>query len=151
MIKKKIRFAYVHRISVLQYFYTVATVLLQQYCCSSCYSTVATVLLQQYCCNNTVATVLLQQYCCNNTVAAVLLQQYCCNSIVATVLLQPYCCNSTACTLLCILSSKVIQSWNYIIFNEILWFLAGIDQQAEIFHSSSDHKTTFFLTKSNDL
>ena len=44
------------------------------------YSTVATVLLQQYCCNSTVARVLLQQYCCNSTVATVLLQEYCCNS-----------------------------------------------------------------------
>ena len=39
---------------------------------------VATVLLQQYCCNSTVATILLRQYCCNSTDATVLLQQ-CCN------------------------------------------------------------------------
>ena len=33
--------------------------------------------------------------------------------------------------------TKVIQSWNYIFFNEIIWFLARIDQQVKSYHSSS--------------
>ena len=64
----------------------------------------------------------------------VLSQQYSCNSTVATVLLQQYSCNSTVATVYFNIKSNAVMKLHFL--NEIIRFLARIDQQAEHFHSS---------------